>query len=100
MAREILDACNTNRRGVMGKRPAEFPTDWHYENHLENLAREIDGRKAVLATFEALPDDAEGKDEAVKRTKMELKAARDELAHYTKGPKTASKRPKAKAETR
>jgi len=84
----------------MGKRPAEFPTDWHYENHLENLAREIEGRKSVLAGFEALPEGADGREAAIKRTKSELAAARAELNHYKKGPEKASKRPKAKAETR
>jgi len=83
------------------KRPAEFPTDWHYENHLENLAREIEGRKAVLAGFEALPEGADGREAAIKQAKNELAAARAELKHYKPTTqKTASKRPKAKAETR
>lgn len=81
-------------------RPAEFFSDWHYENHLENLAREIEGRKTVLAQYEATPEDTPDRQLNIDRTKMELDAAKAELNHYT-GPKNASKRPKAqKAETR
>lgn len=80
------------------KRPAEFPTDWHFEAHIEALKREIQGRKDRLAWFKSMDDDNPDRAPGMKQTQMELDAAEEQLAHYTKTKK--SSRPKAKAETR
>lgn len=61
------------------KRPAEFPTDWHYEEHLQALQRELAGRKNRLAELEAMGDDAEA---AIEETKGEIDAVEGELRRY------------------
>ena len=79
------------------KRPAEFPTDWHWERHLEDLERELAGRKNRLAELQSLEP---VNDEAVAVTESEIAAVEKELARYGKGQQTASKRPAKAAETR
>jgi hypothetical protein len=81
------------------KRPSEFPTDWHFQNHLENLEREIQGRKVILEGFEASPKGTADRELNIERTKLELEAAREQLEHYS-GHKGASKRPARAASTR
>ena len=76
------------------KTPAEFPSDWHYENHLENLAREIQGYKDQVEYLKALEGPEEDKAQAIANAEGGLAAAQAELKHYS-GPKNASKRPKA-----
>ena len=82
------------------KTPPEFPSDWHYENYLENLAREIQGYKDQIAYLKSLDGPYQDKEEAIGNAEGGLAAAQAELKHYT-GPKSASKRPKAEeVETR
>ena len=80
------------------KTPSEFPTDWHYEQHLADLKRELAGRENRLAELEATT----GADEwALEQAQGEVDAVKAQLAHYTKGQRSASKRPAgAKAESR
>ena len=80
------------------KTPPEFPSDWHYEAHLEALSRELSGRQNRLAELEALnlPDD----DPVMMETKGEIAAVKSEIQRYS-GHGGSSKRPKAaKAEKR
>lgn len=74
------------------KRPAEFPTDWHFEQHLKDLEREIEGRKDRLAWFKSMDKEVPDRELGIKTTEMELEAARAQLEHYT-GHKGASTRP-------
>ena len=80
------------------KTPAEFPSDWHYEAHLEALAREAQGYKDRIAYLKTT--DGDDKDAALEQLEGSLEAVQAQLKHYT-GPKSASKRPKAEeTETR
>ena len=77
------------------KFPAEFATEWHYERHLEDLARELAGREARLAELKTLDTSQHVLDEV----ETEIAACRAELDRYT-GRKKASKRPAKATETR
>lgn len=77
-------------------RPAEFPSDWHYEQHLEDTGRELAGRLNRVAELQAMnahPDQ-------IAQAEAEVAAARDELEKYGAGQKTASKRPAARGRQR
>lgn len=68
--------------------PEEFPSEWHYQQHLVDLERELAGRLARKAELESLnttPD-------VLEQAEADAEAVRKQLAHYNR---QASKRPKA-----
>ena len=83
------------------KRPAEFPSDWHWEQHERDLKRALDGANYRLLEAESLDDLNPEKARLVADAKAEIEEANRQLAHYGWGPKAASRRPRAeKKETR
>ena len=77
------------------KTPAEFPSDWHYEAHLEALAREAQGYQDRIAYLKTV--DGDDKDAALEQLEGSLEAVQAQIKHYS----APSKRPKAeKAESR
>lgn len=79
------------------KRPAEFPTDWHWEAHLEALKRELAGCEARISELKAMPENAAGRDESLALIEGERDATLAQMKHYGIGQENAAKRPKAAA---
>ena len=75
------------------KYPPEFPSMWHYEAHLDALARELAGREARIVQLK----DMKAHPEELAAAEAELAAVRAELVRY--GKKKAS-RPRKAAESR
>jgi multidrug resistance efflux pump len=75
--------------------PPEFPSAWHYERHLEDLERDLQGRERRVQELEATPG---AHQDEVAQAKAEAAAARENLSRYGSNPKAT--RPKKAAETR
>jgi hypothetical protein len=76
--------------------PPEFPSDWHYEQHLRDLERELDGRVNRLAELQSLNAAAD----IIAQAEMETDAVRTQLKYYGQGHEQASKRPAQAREKR
>lgn len=79
------------------QRLPEFPTDWHQEAYVNDLEREVAGRKNRLAELKAL----NAHQDLLDQTQVEIDAAKAELLRVLgKGQKAAVKRPRRAAEKR
>lgn len=76
--------------------PPEFPSEWHYTRHLEDLERELLGRERRLAELQAMNATAS----ELEQCEAEIEAARKQLAHYGAGPEKASSRPRKATQKR
>ena len=80
-------------------RPAEFPTDWHWERHHEDLLRGLEGAKGRLAAAEALPKGAPYREQNIEDAKSEIEAVHANLERYGWGQRAATKRPAGAAKS-
>jgi hypothetical protein len=78
------------------KTPAGFPSDWHFEQYLRDLERELEGRLNRLAELRSLSTPSEVLDQA----EMEVAAVRTQLKNYGHGQEQAAKRPAQAREKR
>ena len=74
-------------------RPTEFPTDWHWEQHHDDLDRALAGAHGRLAEAEQLPKGAPYREQRIADAKAEIEGTHAQLEHYGWGQKLASKRP-------
>jgi hypothetical protein len=79
------------------KLPAEFPSDWHFEQHLADIEHELAGRINRKAELEAMG----AQEHVLAEVDSEIAAARAELKRYGKGQasKATARRPRKAAET-
>lgn len=80
-------------------RPAEFPTDWHWERHHEDLLRGLAGAQGRLAEAKSMSKGTPYREELIEGAENEVAAVEAQLEHYGWGSKQASKRP-AKAQSK
>lgn len=81
-------------------RPAEFPTDWHWEAEHDALLRGLAGAQGRLDAAHAQPKGAPYREQNIEDAQSEVDAVHAKLEHYGWGQKAASKRPKEAKSTR
>ena len=81
------------------KRPAEFPTDWHWERHHDDLLRGLAGAHGRLEMAKGIPTENPDRKARIKDAEAEIAAVEANLERYGWGQEQASKRP-AKASSK